>query len=111
VQAPFCVQQEEDNVDTEEQTTIRSAAESGKRSVAKHIASLILLLYVLGWAAALKWQPAWELSERASYGYQLGWCACLVACGCTIAMWRTLHRPAATPTNSLARNPSQGGDA
>lgn len=69
-------------------------------SVLKNITTAFLVLYAVGWGAALAWQSGWEPSARASYGYQLGWFTCLAAGAVALFVRR------AQPAHNIAPGPA-----
>lgn len=75
----------------------------------KSITTATLLLYALGWGGALAWQSGWETSMRASYGYQLGWGTCLVACAAALFLRRghDAHKSAAIEPRTAATSISE----
>jgi hypothetical protein len=87
------------------ESTIDSSAATHTNVLAKTISIATLVLYVLGWAAALAWQGGWEVSMRASYGYQLGWGTCLVACAVALLVYR--RGPASASDRSIVSHASE----
>ena len=53
----------------------RSAPEA--HAFAYLLGRVTLVFYAVGWIAALVFQSNWDPGARATYGYQLGWLACL----------------------------------
>jgi nucleotide-binding universal stress UspA family protein len=77
------------------------AAESQKsklspraRALVKAMGGATAVLYALGWAVLFARQENWDPVVRATYGYQLGWVACLASCAVALVLRRS-HAPAA----------------
>jgi hypothetical protein len=75
-------------MDTADSPTKDSVDTTRTNPLLKTITTATLVLYTLGWGAALAWESRWETSLRASYGYQLGWVTCLAACAVALFVWR-----------------------
>lgn len=74
-----------------------------KRKLSPHAQALIktigvatVVLYALGWAVLFARQDGWDASVRATYGYQIGWVACLASCAVALVLRRG-HEPVVAP--------------